>query len=181
MNKVLFADYDRYLDQVTQIDWLRDPRVASIVRENLNHHDGERYLLHAYCIMPNHVHLLLTPHEPHQADAVGETPDGKSPLSSIMHSLKSYTANRVNQVLERTGRLWHPESYDHWVRDDEELERIVNYIRGNPVSAGLVGCPEESFWSSCHDRFLLDGDTSGWLPVRNTGCQPVDVPRPSAQ
>ena len=50
------------------------------------------------------------------------------------------------------------------VRDDDELERIVYYIRDNPVKAGLVERPEHWFWCSCHDRFLLDGDPGGWLP-----------------
>jgi putative DNA methylase len=50
------------------------------------------------------------------------------------------------------------------VRDEDEFERIVNYIRANPVSAGLVERHEDWYWSSCHDRYLLDGDTCGWLP-----------------
>jgi len=83
-----------------------------------------------------------------------------------MHSLKSYTAHEANSILNRTGAFWQTESYDHWVRDDEELERIVSYIRDNPVKAGLVKRPEDWFWCSCQDRFLLDGDTGGWLEWR---------------
>lgn len=172
VHKLLFAAYEKHLDAASEIDWLRDPGVASMLRQNLYHHDGVKYHLHAYCIMPNHVHVLLTPSpELFQQDvtaddtAVGETADKRSPLSSIMHSLKSYTANRANEILRREGKFWQPESYDHWVRDDEELERIVNYIRANPVHAGLVERHEDWHWCSCHDRYLLDGDTSGWLPV----------------
>jgi putative DNA methylase len=81
-----------------------------------------------------------------------------------MHSLKSYTANVANGILNRTGSFWQTESYDHWIRDDRELERVVNYIRGNPVTAALAKSAEDWYWSSCHDRYLYDGDTSAWLP-----------------
>ena len=121
--------------------------------------------------MPNHVHVLITPSPETVREngddedlSIGETRDAGSPLSRVMHSLKSYTANEANKVLKRTGSFWQCESYDHWVRDDSELERIVNYIRGNPVSATLVQRHEDWWFSSCHDRFVHDGDTSGWLP-----------------
>jgi putative transposase len=170
VHKQLFAAYDNYLDRVSDVDWLRNPRIAAIVRRNLYYHDGTKYHLHAYCVMPNHVHVLFTPapleltggrDEPEMP--VGETADRGSLLSNIMHSLKSYTANEANKILKRTGVFWQAESYDHWVRDDEELERIVEYIRANPVSAGLVEQHEAWFFCSCHDRFLYDGETTAWL------------------
>ncbi|MEZ6093879.1 MAG: transposase [Pirellulaceae bacterium] len=175
-NRTFFAAYEHHLDVVSKIDWLQDPKIASMLRENLYHFAGQKYSLHAYCIMPNHVHVLLTPHQPpnehhpvdfskaDQISNVGEVADKCSPLSNITHSLKSYTANRANRMLNRSGTFWQPESYDHWVRNDDELERIVNYIRANPVKAGLVEHHQDWYWSSCHDRFLIDGDTSGWLP-----------------
>src|SRR5207247_9218850 len=67
-----------------------------------------------------------------------ELPDARSPLASIMHSLKSYTASKINAILKRSGQFWQHESYDHWVRDDDELARIVEYIAWNPVKAKLV-------------------------------------------
>jgi len=172
IHKVLFAAYEDYLDRVSEVDWLKDARVASMLRQNLYHHDGGKYHLHAYCIMPNHVHALFTP-SPSELDEtshrekeieIGESADKGSRLSKIMHSLKSYTANEANKLLKREGSFWQPESYDHWVRDEDEFERIVNYIRANPVSAGLVERHEDWYWSSCHDRYLLDADTCGWLP-----------------
>jgi putative DNA methylase len=124
--------------------------------------------------MPNHVHVLL---QPIGAEALGlgvtpqaevvsagdEVEDSRSPLGSIMHSLKSYTANQANRILGRSGAFWQQESYDHWVRDDDELERIVNYILANPVKAGLVKEPQEWFFCSAHDRFIQDGEPCGWL------------------
>jgi len=171
INKLLFAEFEKQLDNAAKhIDWLANPKIASMLRSNSYHHDGSKYKLHAYCIMPNHVHVLLTPNPSEgtafEADAlhpIGEVPDGESPLSKITHSLKSYTANEANKVLRRSGTFWQAESYDHWVRDEDELERVVNYVRGNPITAGLADRHQDWFWSSCHDRFLHDGDTSGWL------------------
>jgi putative DNA methylase len=171
--KQLFARYDRYLDNAREITWLTNPAVAAVVRSNLYHHNGAKYHLLAYCVMPNHVHVLLQPREdvprpedvPEQdGEAAIEQSDGSSPLSHIMHSLKSYTAHEANKILKRSGPFWQGESYDHWVRDEEELERIVEYIRYNPVKAGLVGNAQEWFFCSAHDRFLQDGSDCGWLP-----------------
>lgn len=181
VHKKLFAEYDRYLDQSTEIDWLRDPRVAAKIRENLYHHHGQKYHLMSYCVMPSHVHVLLQPIDANVAQAarqcsqasrlsyddenrpLGEREDKLSPLARIMHSLKSYTAHEANKLLQRTGTFWQSESYDHWVRDEDELERIVGYIAANPVSARLVDRPENWYFSSCHDRFLTDGEPIGWL------------------
>jgi putative transposase len=188
IHKQLFGLYDQWLDQQKN-DCLSDPRVASLIRSNLCHHSGAKYHLIAYCVMPNHVHVLFQPididvltggpvaaatespvamvattGEPPVATLiVGEHSDDQSPLARIMHSLKSYTAHEANKILKRNGTFWQGESYDHWVRDDDELERVVQYIRANPVKAGLVERPEQWFWCSCHDRFLLDGDAAGWL------------------
>src|SRR4051794_10991634 len=80
--------------------------------------------------------LLKTPTEPRHRQSAAhaechgldnlETPDSRSPLSRIMHSLKSFTASCANKLLSRSGRFWQKESFDHWIRDIDELERIVN-------------------------------------------------------
>ena len=64
---------------------------------------------------------------------------------------------------EIDGPFWQPESYDHWVRDADELERIVTYIAANPVKAGLVKQAQDWFFCSAHDRYLADGELCGWL------------------
>jgi putative transposase len=174
VHKQVFAAYDSYLDNHRDIVWLSDPRIAALVRHSLYHLHDEKYALLAFTIMPNHVHLLILPHETESSwyDAedyeIGESADPKGPLASIMHSLKSYTAHEANKILRRNGTFWQHESYDHWVRDEDELERIVDYINGNPVKVGLAERPHEWYWTSAHDRFLIDGDTSGWLnlPVK---------------
>ena len=90
--------------------------------------------LHAWVVMPNHVHLLISP---------------VAPLPRITGSLKRRSARVANQILERT-RLpfWQPESFDHWVRNRDEQEALVTYIESNPVKAGLVRSPQEWPWSS---------------------------------
>jgi REP-associated tyrosine transposase len=156
-HKQLFGLYDELLDQRYGDNWLHDPRIASVIRSNLYHHHESKYALQAYCVMPNHVHVLLESLE------IGETTDEMSPLANIMHSLKSYTAHEANRILRRQGTFWQSESYDHWVRDEFELERIIDYIANNPVKAGFVKNPHDWFFCSSHDRFLMDGEICGWL------------------
>ncbi|HOE12823.1 MAG TPA: DUF1156 domain-containing protein [bacterium] len=125
---------DEYLDTGRGDSWLKDPAISKIVADALRHFDGERYHLHAYVIMPNHVHVLVTP-------------KGQHTLSSILHSWKSYTGNQANKVLGRTDKkFWQPESYDHLVRDERDYWRILEYIGNNPVKAGLTTEPEKWPW-----------------------------------
>jgi putative DNA methylase len=167
-----FKRYDNYLDRRCEQSLLTDARVGKVIRENLYHHHGSKYELLAYCVMPNHVHLLLQPFQTAGAEQTlteplsDERPDSSSPLAAIMHSLKSFTANKANEALARTGPFWQHESYDHWVRDLDELERIVNYIKSNPVRAGLCATPTDWEFSSAYDRFKKDGSDCGlvgWL------------------
>jgi putative DNA methylase len=166
-HKLFFAKYDEFLDAGETSRCLADPRVAAMIRDNLYHHRGGKYHLLAYCIMPNHVHVLLQPIDHTVKDineiASDEVRDAQSPLARIMHSLKSFTANRANELLSRTGPFWQAESYDHWVRDEDELERIVLYIHHNPVKAKLAARPRDWIYSSAHDRFLQDGFENGAL------------------
>ena len=117
---------DRELDEGRGAAHLRDNRIAAVVAENLNFH-RTRYALEAWCIMPNHVHVVVTPY-------AGETLDG------ILHSWKSYTAHRAKKILGVT-RFWAREYYDHIVRSDRELDNTITYVRCNPAKAGLVNWP----------------------------------------
>ncbi len=98
IHKQFFAAYDQYLDHTCMIDWLGRPEIAAIIRRNLYYHNSSKYHLLAYCIMPNHVHVLLQPIDPTgacPAKFVGqagllvpfsdEVSDGQSPLATIMH------------------------------------------------------------------------------------------------
>ncbi|MGD0522851.1 MAG: transposase [Terracidiphilus sp.] len=84
--------------------------------------------------MPNHVHLLLTPHVT---------------VSKLLGSLKAATATRANLLLRRSGQpFWQSESYDHVVRTELEFRRIQRYVENNPVKAGLATEPDDYLWSS---------------------------------
>ena len=162
LHKRMFAAYDRLLDANRRVRRLADPAIAGLVAENLRHGDGRWFALLAYCVMPNHVHAVFVPSEPAappaggEADPGGEVADGRSPLSRVMHSLKSYTANRANARLGRKGPFWQRESYDHWVRDGGELGRIVDYVLHNPVRAGLCERASDYRWSWRNPERLAD-------------------------
>jgi len=103
---------------------LKNPGVAAIVVDSLKKFDNARYRLLGWCVMPNHVHVVVQP-------------VGDFSLSSILHSWKSFTSHAVNKALGRTGELWQAESYDHLVRDEGELVHAIEYAWNNPDAAGL--------------------------------------------
>ncbi len=98
---------------------LARPEFKALVENALRHFDGERYLLDEYVVMPNHVHVLVTPLANHE-------------LSDTLHSWKSYTAHEINKALGRSGTVWQKESFDHIIRSPAQMERIRQYIRDNP-------------------------------------------------
>jgi REP element-mobilizing transposase RayT len=130
---------EAYLDAGYGQALLRDAGVASLVEGALLHFDGQRYRLAAWVVMPNHVHLLLTP-------------QSGSTLSSIMHSLKSYTAGEANKLLRRQGALWQEEYFDRYIRDAKHYAQTVAYIEANPVKAGLCLLPEDWPYGSARRR-----------------------------
>jgi REP-associated tyrosine transposase len=103
---------------------LRRAECARVVADSLRYFDEKRHALEAFAVMPNHVHVLVTPHE------------GVN-LTELLHSWKSYTAHEINKLLVRRGTLWQKESYDHLVRSEEQFHHYRRYIRDNPVKAKL--------------------------------------------
>lgn len=136
----------RYLDKGIGDCRLKEPFVAEMVKQSIHYFDGSRYISHAFCIMPNHLHWLLTP----LAESTSSKID--SALISIMHSIKSYTSHQANKLLKRTGRFWSKEYYDHLVRSSEEFARLLVYVLENPVKARLCGKWEEWPWTACSDQ-----------------------------
>ena len=119
--------------------WLEDSRIAGVVADTLRFNDGRTYCLHAFCIMPNHVHVVLTP--------LPKEHDTFHSLAGIMHSVKIHSAREVNAILNRSGNVWQHENYDHTVRDEQEYWRIVEYVLNNPVKAGLAREWQEWPWN----------------------------------
>jgi putative DNA methylase len=137
---------DAYLDQGYGSCYLRQDEIARIVQENLLHFDGQRYRLHAWVVMSNHVHVLFTP-------LAGWS------LDRILHSWKSYTASKGNELLHRQGRFWQADFFDRYIRNARHYSSALAYIENNPVKAGLCARPEDWRWSSAF--------------FRRAGCQPA--------
>jgi REP element-mobilizing transposase RayT len=97
-----------------------------------------RMHLHAVVIMPDHVHLLLSP--------LRDGDGWPFALVDILQCLKSATAHRINKFLHHSGPVWEEESFDHVLRSDESLKEKCEYIRQNPVKAGLVRRAEDYPW-----------------------------------
>jgi putative DNA methylase len=114
---------------------LRDPALAQIVEDALLHFDGLRYRLHEWAVMPNHVHVLVTPLHGYS-------------LSSIVHSWKSYTAKAINRVRGSSGPVWQEDYFDRMVRDETHFAHVAAYVRENPQRAGL---PEDLWVGSIQE------------------------------
>jgi putative DNA methylase len=125
------AIVDAALDQGHGRRDLADPIIAELVQNALLSFDGERYALLAWCVMPNHVHVLVEARSGYRLDRV-------------VHSWKSYTGVAANRALGRAGAYWAREYFDRFMRDDEHLARTAAYIEGNAVKAGL--CANVSDW-----------------------------------
>ena len=112
-----------------------------MMTETLEKHDPERYRLIAWCVMPNHVHVLIAP---------------KESLFKVVQSWKSYTgrwAMRKNAELGLgvPGRaFWMREYWDRYIRDERHFQQVVDYIHRNPVKTGLCREPQDWPWSSAH-------------------------------
>lgn len=126
---------EKYLDAGHGCCYLKDLRIANIVEENLLYFDNVRYHLLSWVIMPNHIHLLLTPSFGHS-------------LSFIMKNMKSFTSHEANKVLNRKGKFWIDDYFDRFMRDAEHFDKTVSYIEKNPVKAGLCEKPEDWRFSS---------------------------------
>ncbi len=138
---------ETYLDRGYGACHLRNARVADVVQGNWWHHDGVKYRLLAWVVMPNHVHILI------------ET--WQVPLGEILKGWKSYTAKEANQLLGTQGAFWAADYFDRVIRDEAHLRRVVHYIEANPVKARLVRSPEEWVWSSARYR----GEPGPAVPV----------------
>ena len=125
---------EQYLDTGHGACHLRDPRIAQLVQDALLHFDGQRYRMITWCVMPNHVHVLI------------EVIDATYSLSAIIHSWKSFTATAANKMLGQSGSFWMEDYFDRFMRDDKHLASTLDYIDNNPVKAGLVQRADEWPW-----------------------------------
>ena len=101
-------------------------------------HADKKYKLYACVVMKTHVHIILLPLE--------ESKDSYFSLAQIMHSIKSYSANKIQKTLNKKGSVWLNENYDRIVRDEDDYLEKMNYVIYNPVKAGLVEEPKDYKW-----------------------------------
>jgi REP element-mobilizing transposase RayT len=123
---------------------LLDEGIYSIILKDLEfYREKYDYLLHAYVMMPDHLHLLLSLKE------LGN-------VSIIMRDFKSHTAQMINKALNRKGTLWQQGFYDHVIRDERDFVKRINYIHKNPVTSELVEDLEDYKFSSYRNYFMED-------------------------
>ncbi len=128
---------DQYEDAGYGRCFLGDERIAKLMEETLFHHDGIHYRLVRWCIMPNHVHVMIEPMEPYT-------------LSDILKEWKSYTSHVAKKELDIFGNFWMQEYYDRYVRDMDHYKNAISYIDNNPVKAKLAKRPSDWRWSSAY-------------------------------
>src|ERR1700683_3423159 len=115
---------EQFLDNAAGACHLRNPVITELVANALRHFDQKRYRLFAWCVMPNHVHVVLRRFPVEN-------------LTSVMHSWKSFSAKHANKILGTHGAFWQREYYDHLIRGEEEFERAIRYVAENPAKANL--------------------------------------------
>jgi len=150
----LLSHEDRVIERIRRIEeyldcghgeaWLREPQVADSVENSILYFDTLRYQLHAWVVMPNHVHLLFTP-------LAGFS------LSKIMKSLKEYTAKEANRILGREGQFWQEDYFDRYIRNEQHYANTLAYIEYNPMAARLCERPEDWPCSSAALRLKYAG------------------------
>ena len=128
---------------------LKHPEAAEIVENSLRFFDSGRYELHAWVIMPNHVHVLVRML-------------GSHTLGDAIRGWKSFTARKINALLGHEGSIWQEDYWDRYIRNERHYEQAVAYIHENPIKAGLSACIED--WSFCSAR--LGARTSSSAPER---------------
>ena len=138
------AALERWLDAGDGACPLRQPEHAGLVGGALAHFDGDRCGQHAWAVMPNHVHALVTLHPAWT-------------LEAMIESWKSYSARRINAALGQRGALWARDYFDRIIRDEEHYWKCARYIRENPRKAQLPA-GQYLLWESEPIRTTLDAD-----------------------
>ena len=124
IKRLIDRNMDAYLDEGHGTCLLMRPRCAGIVRDTLQSFRGERYHLHAWCLMPNHVHAIVEPFQGFE-------------LASIIHAWKTCSGSAIGTALGKTGPVWHRESTERMIRKPESFDRAVQTILNNPERSGL--------------------------------------------
>ena len=134
------------IDRLTLSDSAKD-----IVLSSFHFHNGKKYVLYACVVMDDHAHCILQPMEIiNKTQARRPVPPEYYSLSQITHSIKSYSANRIQKLLNIKGNIWQDENYDRIIRDENKYLGKMYYIVNNPLKPGLVEKPEDYRWLFLH-------------------------------
>jgi putative transposase len=147
IRKKHFQKYDNLLNKISSgPKFLKNELIAEAVAGSLHYWDGKSLELICFCIMSNHVHLILR---------LFDQKEKTFPvyLHKILQSIKQFSAKRANKILGREGQFWQRESFDYQVRDRNELFRIISYILDNPVKAGLCESRDQWKWSYIRPKY----------------------------
>jgi putative transposase len=134
---------------VTTDTWEKHPLfinriLANIVIEQIvSCRDRGFYKLHAFVLMPDHLHVLLTPGE-------------AITVEKAMQMIKGGSAFRIGKDKPQNFPIWHSGFHDRWMRDEQEYRGSKKYIEQNPVEARLAATPEEYEYSSAGGKCVLD-------------------------
>lgn len=143
-NKERFELYDSELVKYNHPSYsLCHPDIAAIVKDAFHFYAEKKYCLHSYCIMSNHIHILFQPLKDQNVNSYH--------LTKIVQGLKSYTAKKINQLLDSSGRVWEKGYFDRIIRNETDYWNVVEYILNNPVKARVVKNWEDypySYWNS---------------------------------
>jgi REP element-mobilizing transposase RayT len=132
-------DKPHFITFVTKHRWILPDWAREIVLGCCRHDDEIKYILHVVVVMPDHVHMILTP-------KVDEQRKLGCQLFEIMKAIKSASAHLINRRLYRHGTIWQEESFDRVLRSSEKLKEKIEYILQNPVRRGLVENWREYRW-----------------------------------
>ena len=131
----------------------RDAKLCRILLVTIEYHKTVfDYCVFGYCLMPDHLHLILKP-------------EGRFNLSFIMKMIKGSFARKVNRLNGKEGSLWQPRFYDEGIRDERQLLIQLEYIHNNPVQAGLTSNPGEYAYSSFNQYHSLQKPNSQILTI----------------
>ena len=139
INNNYFYEYDSLLNDFKTSNYLDNQNLSDIVKMGLHKYDGKEYKLFCYSIMPNHVHLLF------------HLLENARSISKVMQAIKRVSAYKINVVLKRKGSFWQSESYDHILRDEDDLLNLITYTLLNPVKAGII-----KNWKDYNNNYLTE-------------------------
>jgi putative DNA methylase len=147
---------DAYLDAGHGECVLRHPKIAALAHEPILFHDGSRYRVHSFVIMPNHVHVLITPLQP---------------VTRIIRTWKSFSARKSNRALGRKGEFWQADYFDRLLRNSDHFRRTAESIENNPVKAGLCATSAEWPFGSAFDTAVAEADEERAIGPASPGAE----------